>query len=421
MNANKTTSNEQPGLSWVAGKISAGWLVIACLLVAAFHPQFARALGVRIPNQDPEAIARGNAFAATADNPSALYYNPAGITQLDGQNIQVGVLNYLGINTTYESAANGTHHTKFHVIPVPEIYYTGSISNTGLAYGLGVYAPFGLGDEWPDDSGFRSIALTAKLQYITLNPVIAYKVLPSLSLAVGPTFNYSKLDIKQGLAAPNDLLQYTGSGVSYGFNAGAMWQPHEQWSFGANYRSSSMMKYSGTTYYNGAPAHTTLKADFPQIVSAGISYRPTPKWNIEADVDWTDWDSFKTLTLTGTSALFGFDLPLALNWHASMFYEFGVTRYLEDGWYVSAGYFFSGETARDKYWNPGIPDTDLHVASIGFGRKTEHWRWNVAGQLIAGPSRSIANSQSNPFTGQNANGSYRLFVPTVSFSVGYHF
>ncbi|MHB8523020.1 MAG: hypothetical protein ACYDH9_20000 [Limisphaerales bacterium] len=52
---------------------------------AALMPMTAYGLGIRIADQDAEATARGNAFAATADNPSAIYYNPAGITQLDGQ------------------------------------------------------------------------------------------------------------------------------------------------------------------------------------------------------------------------------------------------------------------------------------------------------------------------------------------------
>src|SRR5678816_852969 len=43
------------------------WLPLAALL--ALLPQPALGLGSRIPNQDPEAIARGNAFVATADNP----------------------------------------------------------------------------------------------------------------------------------------------------------------------------------------------------------------------------------------------------------------------------------------------------------------------------------------------------------------
>src|SRR6266852_3926664 len=69
------------------------WTVISGIAVCL--PQCVLGLGVRIPNQDAEAIARGNAFAATANNPSALYYNPAGISQLHGTEIQVGVLSYL--------------------------------------------------------------------------------------------------------------------------------------------------------------------------------------------------------------------------------------------------------------------------------------------------------------------------------------
>ena len=62
--------------------------LLAC--AAALAPLSALALGIRIPDQDAAATARGEAFAATADNPSAIYYNPAGITQLDGQNIRLG-------------------------------------------------------------------------------------------------------------------------------------------------------------------------------------------------------------------------------------------------------------------------------------------------------------------------------------------
>src|SRR5688500_17253838 len=54
----------------------------AALAFAFSLPASAFALGIRIADQDARATARGNAFTATADNPSAIYYNPAGITQL---------------------------------------------------------------------------------------------------------------------------------------------------------------------------------------------------------------------------------------------------------------------------------------------------------------------------------------------------
>src|SRR5690242_19611035 len=46
--------------------------------------------GFRLPSQDGFASARGEAFVATADNPSAIYYNPAGIAPLEGQNLRGG-------------------------------------------------------------------------------------------------------------------------------------------------------------------------------------------------------------------------------------------------------------------------------------------------------------------------------------------
>jgi long-chain fatty acid transport protein len=411
------------GQEYATSNPALGILFLGTFLVLSTFQVFG--LGFRIPNQDPAAIARGNAFAATADNPAAIYYNPAGITQLPGQNVQVGVLNYLGINTHYEPPSGAAADTKFEVLPIPQVYYTFSPTNIPFSFGLGLYAPFGLGVNWPQNSGFRSLAIESKLQFITFNPVIAWKIHPKLSLGIGPTINYSKIMFLRGLMTVTDNLKFQGDDFSFGFNAGLLWQPHPKWSLGANYRSATTMDYSGTTTYNPgggtASAKTTASVPFPQIVSAGISYRPTPKWNIEADVDWSDWSTVNTVMLNGTKNIFGVNLPLQLNWHDSWFYEFGVTRYFDNGWYVSAGYFFSTDTTTSQYFTPAVPDTKLHVGSLGFGHKGERWQWSLAGQIIAGPERTINNSQPNPFTGQSANGKYQLFVPAVSFAVGYHF
>src|SRR5687768_12191734 len=56
--------------------------VAAAVALCCTLPASSFALGIRIADQDARATARGNAFTATADNPSAIYYNPAGITQL---------------------------------------------------------------------------------------------------------------------------------------------------------------------------------------------------------------------------------------------------------------------------------------------------------------------------------------------------
>jgi long-chain fatty acid transport protein len=404
------------------------WIIVL-LLLGGFSRPDARAIGFLIPNQDASAIARGNAFAATADNPSAIYYNPAGITQIPGKELQIGDLNYLGLNVHHDSAAGFFTDTKYEVIPVPQIFATWSPTNLPLSFGLGVYAPFGLGVKWPGDSGLRSLALDSKLTFLTVNPVVAWKVLPSLSLAVGPTINYGKIKFTRGLASPGDYFRFVGDDFAFGLTAGVLWQPHPMWSFGGSYRLATTMDFGGNSTYTAAAgmptAYTRTKASvpFPQIVSGGISFRPTPKWNLEADLDYINWDTLNTVTLAGTKNIFGFDLPLKLDWHDSWQYKFGVTRYFDGGWFVSAGYFFTSDTTSAANFTPAVPDTGLHVGSLGFGRNSERWSWALAGQIIAGPARTIAAApgNTNPYTGVSAAGKYQLFIPTVTFSVSRKF
>src|SRR5688572_30322522 len=207
--------------------------LLAALCAFAFD---AAAVGFRLPNQDPEAIARGNAFAATADNASAIYYNPAGITQLEGFNLRAGV--YLvsgGIEYTSPTGVKAEVDDAFQ--PVPQVYATWSPKDSDFTFGLGVYAPYGLSIDWGSDAPFRNIAQEGEVQYICFNPVIAWQICPDLSFAIGPTINYSKAEFKRGLGFfPGDYFKFDGDGMGYGFNAGLLWRPTEKWSFGLNYR-----------------------------------------------------------------------------------------------------------------------------------------------------------------------------------------
>ena len=411
----RRVSGTSPAQSWGSA------LPILALCAWVLWAPNAGALGFRIPNQDASAIARGNAFVATADNPSAIYYNPAGITQLEGEHIQAGSLFYLGIYGDYESPTGTSVHNNPEVLAAPTLQYTISPEGLPLSFGLGIYEPFGFSVDWPDNAPFRQEAITGSLDYITINPVVAWKVVPSLSIAAGPTFNYSKVDFAQGLfqppypSIPGAQAEFKGDNWSYGFNVGLLWQPHPQWSFGASYRSSSRMNYQGnfsTQSPLGSSSTTTSSSiDFPQTAIGGISFRPTPKWNIEFDLDWADWSSVDALTIPNV-------LNRPLDWHSTFMYEFGVTRYFDNGYYLSAGYFFSPASTSTEYFTPLVPDTDLHVGSVGGGYKGKHWDWAAAFQLIAGGWRSVT---VDPSINPTVNGQYRLLTPTLSFTVGYHF
>jgi len=409
-------------------RISLAAVLLPALLVLPATRSLA--IGFLLPSHDAAAIARGNAFAATADNPSAIFYNPAGISQLPGFQAQISDLNYIGIDATYENSSGSQAETKFENLTIPQIYLTYSPTNLPLSFGLGVYAPFGLGVKWPEDSPLRSLAINSQMYFFTINPVVSWQATKSLSLAIGPTINYAKIKFNRGLfSSSSDYFEFRGENFAYGLTAGLLWQPHPKWSFGLNYRMDTTMDFKGSSAYTPGPgvpssyARTTASVPFPSIVSGGISFRPTPKWNLEFDVDYINWDTLNTVNLEGTRNIFRSDLPLPLNWHDSWQYKLGVTRYFDDGWFVSAGYFFSSDTTSSTYYTPAVPDTALHVGSVGFGHDGKRWHWALAGQIIAGPKRNIsaAPGNTNPITTVSAEGKYQLFVPTLTFSVGYSF
>ncbi len=376
-----------------------------------FTPQTVQGVAFRIPNQDAEAIGRGNAFAATADNPAALYYNPGGITQLRGFQVQAGLYSTV-VTSHYESPNGRKDSTQFEIQAVPQMYYVWHPEEKPYAFGLGIYVPYGLGLQWNDSVPFRDVGLEGRLQYTTIQPTLAWEFGKGLSIAIGPTLNHAQTTLRRGIAAPGDQFEFKGHDIAFGFKAGVLWQICDQWSLGASYHSETTMDLHGHSIarpYANAES-TTAEVPFPQFVIAGVSYRPTPNWNLEFNIDWTDWDRVNTLTFERPSG----NIPVGFNWNSSFFYEFGVTRKLNHGFFASVGYFFSENSTSDRDFTPVVPDTDLHIGSVGFGRKKEKWSYALAYQIISGPPREINN-------GTSAQGKFNFFNHALVASIGYKF
>jgi len=377
------------------------------------------AVGYRLPNQDPEAIARGNAFVATADNPSAIYYNPAGIAQLEGNYLQAcGYFLLPGDDFRSSTGAKASVGSDLNM--VPQLYFVSAPRDVPFAFGVGIYVPYGLSLDWGQPNAFRTAAENGSLLYLSINPVVAWKVHRTLSLAIGPTINYSQASFQRGIGVvPNDQFNLEGEGMALGFNAGALWQPLPKWAFGLNYRLATTMDYSGTSSSTPSPPLPGSKSTeasilFPQFAVAGVSFRPTDKWNFEFDLDWTDWDAVKDISFQGTA--FG-NQTLPLNYRSSFMYEFGVTRQLPRGYFVSVGYFFSENSSPNRNFTPLIPDADLHLGGVGFGRKGKRWDWAVAYQFGYNPNREVTGDQTSPL----ANGTYHIFNNALNLSATYKF
>ena len=416
-------------------------------LAVSLSPLVALGNGLRLPSQDAFATARGEAFVATADNPSAIYYNPAGLAHLTGTQLRTGIYG-LYYDPTYQPPASArnagnTYHIKKQYAAAPQFFFSSSLKAIPVSAGLGVYAPYGGAISWPSGTepsgtGFRTVGTQSSLTYIRINPVLAVKLGDGFSIGAGLMVDYAKIDLEQGLrpyAQPFvNYFKFGGEGWSVGYNVGALWHPVEQISIGATFRSQTSFTMNGTTGMEQQPAFraTSLPANmdltFPLTAVVGLSYRPTPKWNVEFDADYTDWSSIGKTTIYQQGVPpypVQQNIPVKVGWQGSWMYELGATRYFDNGWHASAGYTFDPCSVPNTYYTPLVADLDRHFFSLGAGRTGKLFDFDVTDQLGYGPDHSVTGSSpsSSPgfSSGQRANGTYAFFSQAVMVSVGLHF
>ena len=159
--------------------------------------------------------------------------NPAGIMQLEGSNTTAG-LTYIRENggtftgTTPLQTTSLSEEQKDLNFVVPNAFYTRKIS-PNFAFGIGVFSPFGLGQEYKDrnTSIFRNQITKIELMTVVINPTVAFKVNEQLSFGFGLDYMYGKAKLaKTGVinnAAPGGdtplnifLLDLEGDGDAWG-------------------------------------------------------------------------------------------------------------------------------------------------------------------------------------------------------------
>ena len=415
---------------------------LLAIVLLGISARDAAANGFGLPDQDAFATARGEAVVATADNASAIYYNPAGIAQLTNSNLRGG-LNSVYYEPTFQPHNSGrTYYSSANFAYLPQLFYTYTASGAPLSYGLGIYAPYGGNMSWPQDTGFRSVAISGSLKYITINPVVAVKLLPGLSVGGGAMINYGNISMFQGLrrfATPlTNFFNFTGDGWSVGYNAGILWQPHPKISFGTTFRSSARLNFQGNTdfqlvsggYNTPAQRDASASFNFPLTTVFGISYRPTHKWNLEFDANYTGWQSFGTVNIEQSPPPvknpFNQNVPVNLDWQASWMYELGATRYFDNGWHVSGGYVFNENSVPDTYYTPLAADLNRNFFSLGTGFSGKRFNFDIAYQLGFAFKNTVTDSSASVkavsvSTGQNANGTYGFSSSAIIASVGMNF
>ncbi|MBI3806359.1 MAG: outer membrane protein transport protein [Nitrospirae bacterium] len=375
------------------------WMPRTCVLglCLASLPGVASAQVPRIQGQGAAASAMSNAFAAQADDPSALHYNPAGMTQLQGIQLMAGAL-ASGGSTNFTSltgvTVRGDRNGSAAWPPPGHTYITANLKSLGvtalgdLSVGMGLTVPFGSLTRWPNDGPFRTVTTLSTLPLLDIKPTLAYKVTENLSLGLGADiYTFSNLVgegqvERRAIPAAGVTTELNGKGTATGFNTSLLYTAVRNAdgkplaNIGIVYRSQATLHLNGALLANGAKvsdANATLV--LPQIITGAIAIWPVRtnerEWKLEMDIDYVGWKSVRNLDVTLGN---GMTIAQPQNWRSTYAVMLG-TEYkwlaLESlpNWEVAlrSGYTNQQNQMPDVTFDSGIPSSDLHVVGGGLG------------------------------------------------------
>lgn len=429
------------------------FLVSALTLVAS---STAFGAGFSIFEQGAKATAMAGAFSATADDPSAIFYNPAGIAQLRRAELLAGgtAINFANEfrgdpNDIWTSGTTGQYRR--HTFIPPNAYFVLPVGNN-ITVGVGTFANFGLRTNWQEPWVGRFVSRDANVKTVTVNPTVAFQTSDGrFAVGLGADYMRSHITLNRNNPAVNP---FTGRIVdvanaylnsdwnnAWGYNAGILFKPTDKFRVGLAYRGKIKMNYKGTATFTqisacanpaactpqeqqfnaivraGLPPNQALTTsiEFPDSLSLGLATSAIGKWDIEFDLNRMGWASFKNLDVSFSQTPAN-NLHRVENWKNVMSYRLGGNRPVTDHWDVRLGALYDHNPEPTDVVGPLLPDADRVGASFGLGYHKGPFVVDVTEFLLHFKTRSTQGQSSDNF-----NGTYKTDANLISVNLGYKF
>jgi long-chain fatty acid transport protein len=425
-----------------------GVLLLAAMMVMAVS-QSSFGAGFALYEGSARGNSLGGAMVGRADDPSALYYNPAGITQLPGMQFMAGatfIMPATDVNIHHQGTWTRTS-AEDNVWYPPHIYATYQF-NDSLWFGLAAFSPFGLGTEFESTWLGRYNNYEAVIQTLNINPNVAFKITDKLSAAAGLDFMYFDLTYKKKIPDYSQLTTpfymrnaaldvdstLEGDSWGYGWNLGLHYKPFDWMSIGLAYRSEVNQTLDGTadftksmyskypaTFYNdtGASGSVVLPAE----LFMGVNFKVLPRLTWEVGAVWTQWSSYQELKIK-------FDQPVAYLSDGTGISTSTATKHWRNVWRLNTGleykaldwldlrlgYVWDQEPSRDEYVDYLVPASNRHMICSGLGFHWNNWTFDVSYTYLIIDSRNVFNSTaSGVYTSTFENGDAHLIGVSVSY------
>ncbi|HEY6866294.1 MAG TPA: outer membrane protein transport protein [Candidatus Eisenbacteria bacterium] len=421
--------------------VAAAWIALV--------PAPVRAAGYSIYEQGAAVLGMGGAGVASVSDASAVFYNPAAISRLEGTQVLAGgtllspatsfsgVAPYPGYGVTEEM-------TRQNFFP-PTFYATRRFAGE-WAMGAGFNSPYGLGIEWknPDTFTGRYIVTKADVRALQGNLSLAWSRSPKLSFGAGADVLYGRALLHNREQA---IIPGGGGGVvdvakvdlesdykpGWGWNAAVLYQPEPEWKVALSYHSKIVVHSSGNADFTqiftgdaaldaavtaGLPPHqgvsTVLR--FPGWWTGAVAVSPEPQWTLEADVNFFEWSVFEDLPIHFHQTPSA-DVTLPENYNDSWQFRLGVEHRLESFTY-RVGYYYDQAAAPSESVTPILPDASRNGITAGLGFKlgaAKRLSLDLYELALFFNRRSTLGVERDGY-----NGEYKSYVNAAGVGLSYH-
>lgn len=368
-------------------KKSAAALVLTGVAAAT---STALAAGFQLTEQSSLGLGRAYAGAGiVGDDLSAVHYNPAGMTLLEGTRFQAGTT-WIALNADYNGKDGSSENGRLKGQMIPAGYVTHQV-NDKIWLGFAMTVPFGMGTEYDKGWAENQRGTDAKIYTFDMNPNIAWKVSEFLSVGAGVSVQYAKAKLGMGLEQEAfGQYAYVGHGKiegdswDWGFNLGVMISPTDKLRFGLAYRSSIEHDAEGDFTFsngrgdlaavNGYVFNMTTSIETPDTVMLTSTWETTDKLRLSGLIRWANWSDFDELKIKNTvpgrvdSMTHGaFREKTVINeWQDTWLFSVGADYRINDAFTVRGGLAYETSPVDDQSTRMAvIPDTDRVWFSLG--------------------------------------------------------
>ncbi|WP_297359412.1 outer membrane protein transport protein [Thauera sp.] len=369
----------------------------------------ASAAGFQLLEQNASGI--GNAYAgsaAVAENASTIFFNPAGMTQLQAREMSVGLsLVRPSFKFTDQGSSagvlSGNAQDAGDWAALPNAYLSWAL-NKDLYVGVGMGAPFGLVTEYNRDWIGSAHSIKFDIKTININPSIAWRVNEKVSLGFG--VNWQRMEAEYvrragivdlpagagGVPIPRPLSQsfatLDADDDSWGWNVGALFTVSDATKVGVSYRSKIKHELEGSLSVAGPnPVFNTVGSsganatvELPDIFIFSVAHKLDPKWELLGDVSWTGWSSVDKVDIMRSSGALAqtLDTDFQDTWRVAL----GANYQLNDAWKLKFGVAFDETPVKNAEKRlTSLPDNDRIWFSVG-----GQWKASKASTLDMGVS-----------------------------------